>query len=1119
MRVGLTFALQALVAYAACVLLVTAGCSSSSDNGSGGGADSSTADNNVPFETGGGDHTVGETGSSSGVAEGGPTGETGGPCTGGKIECSGTCVDVSSDNNNCGNCNAKCGTGLVCSKGACSLICGSGTTQCGTGCYDLQTDSNNCGACGTKCNGTQVCSAGQCQTACGPGSTLCGQSCVNTSSDNANCGSCGKVCSAGTVCGSGSCSISCPSGETACTSGGSGDAGAGAGVCTNLQTDVTNCGQCNNKCPSGFVCNVGTCAVTCQTGLVNCGGQCIDPKTNANFCGASGACGTGDAGGSKGSVCSGGKTCNNGSCSLVCGPGTVNCGGACIDPNTSNTNCGATGACGVGGGSAGKACTGGTPVCSGGTCSATCGSSQVKCDGACVDPQTNAGYCGATLNSDCTGQNRGVVCANGQVCSGGQCQITCQTGFVNCAGTCIDPLTNRTYCGASVQCGNGDQGQTCDAGYVCNNGACQISCSGSYIACPDPANTGKQVCVDPNVNPTYCGAAGACTSPNNAASLNPPNAPSWADPTNKEGQDCNLSTGYVCNSGVCSLSCPVATPLKCGTQCVDPTQDPVHCGAAGSCSANTAAPTPVYPPLAQPEASGIDSQSAGFACGAAGQSNGFGTGYTCVSSQCELKCGPAPSNGAPEIICNLGGANPNSGTPTCIDPQTSPTNCGASAGCGTSLGAPLSQGHNCVGEHGAGWQCVSGACKLVCPGSEIECDQTGTPSNASVTPVCIDPTTSNSNCGASGTCAGGTQGSDCTAAPLQTCGAVAVAGGGTTYKCVSSCAGTDQCPSSGSPYCANWTSDQNDCGGCSYNVSGDSHICTALTTCGNIPGTDPTVHANYACRGTCPNYYQADGVTRNAAEMICGPATGAGPNPTSTSYCADTNTDTNNCGGCGTSNTSSSPGSKVCPAGQICSGGTCGASCTGVYTYCPTPTAHCADLDRSNQDCGGCGTPCAGQCISGLCCTAGEQVCSGACTNTNNGTFNAGTSVYDNCGACGNSCTTGQVCSHGLCGTFHWTELDTDACDANCQFSGGAGGFNCVSTGSVTCNSSSVGAWLWMYQGSPSNPQSMGFPGAYGWVASFCGKTGCHAYPGDTQAVTCTSSGSETSTVWQCTFP
>lgn len=124
--------------------------------------------------------------------------------------------------------------------------------------------------------------------------------------------------------------------------------------------------------------------------------------------------------------------------------------------------------------------------------------------------------------------------------------------------------------------------------------------------------------------------------------------------------------------------------------------------------------------------------------------------------------------------------------------------------------------------------------------------------------------------------------------------------------------------------------------------------------------------------------------------------------------CVDIQVDPANCGVCGT----------ACAAGQVCSGGSCTATCGGRLTKCGRDGGgYCANLSSDNANCGACGAQCgAGEACSGgkctLTCGSGRTMCSREagvryCANlsTDNG----------NCGACGSSCGAGQVCSGGQC--------------------------------------------------------------------------------------------------------
>ncbi len=89
-----------------------------------------------------------------------PAGPT---CTPAFAECSGLCVDLQSDVDNCGVCGNTCNTGEVCSTGKCELICQVGLTNCNGACVNLETDDGNCGTCGNMCLGANTCQAGKCE--------------------------------------------------------------------------------------------------------------------------------------------------------------------------------------------------------------------------------------------------------------------------------------------------------------------------------------------------------------------------------------------------------------------------------------------------------------------------------------------------------------------------------------------------------------------------------------------------------------------------------------------------------------------------------------------------------------------------------------------------------------------------------------------------------------------------------------------------------------------------------------------------------------------------------------------------------------------------------------------
>ena len=130
-------------------------------------------------------------------------------CCFGAAACSGACVSLQADANNCGACGKACSASEVCSAGACTS-CPANRTQCSEQCADLATDPFNCGACGNVCGTSQSCVAGACGSCDG---TVCANSCVELGTDRANCGACGHACAADQCCHAGSCSSAGPAGS------------------------------------------------------------------------------------------------------------------------------------------------------------------------------------------------------------------------------------------------------------------------------------------------------------------------------------------------------------------------------------------------------------------------------------------------------------------------------------------------------------------------------------------------------------------------------------------------------------------------------------------------------------------------------------------------------------------------------------------------------------------------------------------------------------------------------------------------------------------------------------------------------------------------------------------
>jgi hypothetical protein len=129
----------------------------------------------------------------------------------GQSKCGNACVDTKTDPSNCGKCGTICGgdAGVMgggtwgCANGTCAIMCPPPKIECMGACVDVQTDDANCGMCQNPCNLGEKCMQGMC---CKSNETVCSMKCTDTTSDPQNCGMCGKTCSGNTpACSNGTC--------------------------------------------------------------------------------------------------------------------------------------------------------------------------------------------------------------------------------------------------------------------------------------------------------------------------------------------------------------------------------------------------------------------------------------------------------------------------------------------------------------------------------------------------------------------------------------------------------------------------------------------------------------------------------------------------------------------------------------------------------------------------------------------------------------------------------------------------------------------------------------------------------------------------------------------------
>jgi hypothetical protein len=89
-------------------------------------------------------------------------------CPTGETECSGSCVNLDTDENNCRTCGNACPEGATCVDGSC--VCPEGTFECDVVPGELPPRCVECGCGGVECPAGQVCCGGTC---CPSGEVCC----------------------------------------------------------------------------------------------------------------------------------------------------------------------------------------------------------------------------------------------------------------------------------------------------------------------------------------------------------------------------------------------------------------------------------------------------------------------------------------------------------------------------------------------------------------------------------------------------------------------------------------------------------------------------------------------------------------------------------------------------------------------------------------------------------------------------------------------------------------------------------------------------------------------------------------------------------------------------------
>lgn len=353
-------------------------------------------------------------------------------------------------------------------------------------------------------------------------------------------------------------------------------------VCTYIESDAENCGECGNKCEDGYSCAGGECVETeveiyiCPDDTQQCGVYEDGKPKCYNFSSPKYCNPRCDEDEFLYETCGDAEICEDKQCKCLYAATDGDATGACTVENdtqtrclnpASNESCGATG------------CNDNGMICPNNAlckpndssdkpsfeCKCNDGFLKVTEDGKmrCVNSMVDSKYCGLNQNEVDSGMTH--YCPDNSHCSYGICE--CNEYYISCDGQCIRPELSNDYCGAKGLCNNPDansdnfRGKVCLAGTICETGVCICDERAGYIS-----YEGK--CVHPSHAKT-CGATQTfigedCTSFNGTCEL----------------QD---SQKYACDCPDGLLKCSIGDASGSKYECIDPKSNNEHCGAKGSC--------------------------------------------------------------------------------------------------------------------------------------------------------------------------------------------------------------------------------------------------------------------------------------------------------------------------------------------------------------------------------------------------------------------------------------------------------------------------------------------------------------------------------------------------------
>ena len=933
-------------------------------------------------------------------------------------------TDLRSNSSHCGSCQDEghqCDieSGERCSERTCQMGCGGTTQACGEICIDFEVNHiSGCDSNGLKCAEGYMDCNGIITDGCE----------INIKENGKHCGECNNKCDSGKVCLGGRCETSCPGGQVAC-----------GGRCIDPKTDLNYCGaevdsetnacKTNGRvCESGNVCTNGACQVSCLVGQVNCGGKCIDPMNDHDYCGATG---TVSKCVSIGTPCTKSQICNNGVCENAdCRPGYVACGNDCINPLSDQNYCGANDNC-----SLYDACVGGQQ-CDNGTCRCVVGSAlfcKTASGNQCIDSNTSNTNCGCTETS--TGQNCEAMSADGEqyACVYGECKLTkCSPGETECSSGCINVHANdRNNCGGcNISCSSMAPSNAQAVG--CDSGVCKFACISSdyFNTClKDGGDSdecslmtkircevkGTNTCCGENCE--TCGANESCSGGRCIESScdsgkmycdSDPESPCKDVSSDKNhcGRcDNNCGEQTDCHDGTCT--CTDSAKYNCGTDaeplCVNLQDEPEHCG---NCNTNCETTKP-----ANTHVVACNNGQCEFECNDTHFHKG-GSGYAinCVEKNTNTCCG--------DLCENCENLNTERDFYSCDVSTGQCVNYGCGLGemlCGTSCTNVASTDVHC------------GTCNHACPSNQ-KCNGSGTcvcrqDTDTLCNNECVNVQNNASHCGGCNTVCSNLIPAN---AELDT---NACLGGKCQFKCKN---GYVNMGTSGSLYCVlrgTATCCGNSCVNCTTTY-GNNYSCSNATETGVCVISACPLDQSYC--GSCVEHVSSNNDHCGVCDNKCGEEThcqesrcvcneesltncGKDDEP----VCVDVKSDTSYCGNCYTNCESIKPANTRVKSSKGCNNGTCQFECVNNYYNKGGNTLTTINCVKKGITC--CGSSCEDctqrpddvyVCLNNNCvksnCDAGHIQCgSDGCVDYKND--------KDHCGDCETQCGDNMICSNGGC--------------------------------------------------------------------------------------------------------